>query len=84
MITSAILYVIFRTLTGALQLLPNVTASNPFVSGVVTASGYMSSMAQIFPVNALTVFLAFLVTFEVGYLTFKVIYWFIRRIPTQS
>jgi hypothetical protein len=84
MITSASLYLIFRTLTGALQWLPNVTASNPFVAGVVKSSQYMSSMSQIFPVNSLTVFLAFLVAFEVGYLTFKVVYWFIRRIPTQS
>lgn len=84
MIVSALLYVVFRTLAGALQWLPDVTESNPLVSGTVTSSHYISSMAQVIPVTPLTIGLAFLFSFEVAYIGFKVVYWVIRRIPTQS
>jgi len=84
MIVSAILYVIFRTLTGALQQLPDVSITDPFVTSVTTASGYLSSMNEILPITAILIILGVLVTFEGSYLAFKVIYWFIRRIPTQS
>lgn len=84
MIISAFIILIFNTLNGLFSLLPNVSTANPFISSVATASGYLYGLNGILPVDTILLILAFYVAFESFYLLFKVIYWIIRRFPTQS
>jgi len=70
--------------TAVFTKLPDVTTNSAFVDAVSTASGYISGMSMIVPTGTILLILGFSLFFEGGYLTFKVIYWVIRRFPTQS
>jgi len=84
MITSAFFLVIFTIANGLLSQLPDVTTTSPFSAGVVEASGYLSGINGLVPVDSVLLILTFYAFFEFGYFTFKVVYWIIRRFPTQS
>jgi hypothetical protein len=86
MITSLFLNLIFDAVSYLLNKLDTVSTSNPFLTAVSTVSGYISALYHFMPVitvSALAI-VAFDVAFEGGYLFFKVVYWVIRRFPTQS
>ena len=74
----------YPMLYALINALPTVNASNGFVDGMTLATQYLSTINQFLPMGSLIAILLFDVTFETGYLTFKIIYWFIRRFPTQS
>ena len=84
MIIAAIINWIFDAINLLVAKLPDVATGNPFLNAVGNASGYMASLDIVIPVGTLLSILTFYVIFEAGYLTFKVIYWIIRRFPTQS
>jgi hypothetical protein len=84
MIVSALMLLIFNKVNGILSALPSVSTSNPFLASVATASGYLTGLNWIIPVDTIIAILLFYVSFEAFYLLFKVVYWIIRRFPTQS
>jgi len=86
MITSTILGIFFNAVSYLVGFLPPVSAGSGFVSAITTASGYISGVYSFLPAvtTTLLAILAFDLLFEGGYLIFKVIYWVIRRLPTQS
>lgn len=87
MITTAFLYVIYGlvwTLVQAIALLPDVTINSGIGSAVVTASGYVSALNNFLPMTTILAMLTFFVGYETIYFGFKIIYWIIKRIPTQS
>jgi hypothetical protein len=86
MITTLILNIIFLSLTALVSLLPTVVDSGTFTTAITTASGYISAVYAFIPVITATLLaiLAFDIIFETSYLLYKVIYWVIRRFPTQS
>lgn len=76
--------ILFTILNGLIGLLPNVPIQSTFVTSVNTASGYVSSMNFVVPIDTIISILLFSIGFEVAYLLYKVIYWVIKRFPTQS
>jgi len=86
MITSAILLVIFGTLNYLIAFLPTVSDSGTYSAAISTASGYVSAVYTFVPsiTTAILAIVAFDIVFETAYLLYKVIYWVIRRFPTQS
>jgi len=86
MIWSWIFTLIFTIVNYLLGLLPTVTDTSGFGASLATAGGYIAVPYQFLPVVTVTILLivAFDVVFESGYLLFKVIYWVMRRFPTQS
>lgn len=86
MIITLFLNIIFLALGYLLSLLPTVTDGGYFTDAITTASSYISSVYAFIPVITVTLLaiLAFDILFESGYLLYKVIYWVIRRFPTQS
>ena len=86
MIISMIITIIFGALTLLFAQLPTVSDTGVFSSAIITISGYIASIYNIFPntINALLLILSFDILFETGYLLYKIIYWVIRRFPTQS
>jgi hypothetical protein len=86
MITTLILNIVFLSLTALIGLLPTVIDTGTFTTAITTASGYMSGVYAFIPVITATLLaiLSFDILFESGYLLYKVVYWVIRRFPTQS
>lgn len=86
MITSGILIIIFGTLSYLVSFLPTVSDTGTFTSAITTASTYISAVYGFIPLitGTLLAIIAFDIVFETAYLLYKVIYWVIRRFPTQS
>jgi hypothetical protein len=84
MIISALMLLVFNTINALLVAIPSVSSTNPFITSVHVASGYMGGLNVILPIDTILQILVFYVVFEAAYLLFKVIYWIIRRFPTQS
>lgn len=87
MITTAILYVIYGVLfivTSPIRLLSDVSTVSGFSTGVASASNYLHGLNNFLPITALLSALGVIIAYELAYFTFKLIYWVIKRIPTQS
>jgi hypothetical protein len=86
MITSARLNAIFGVVLFLINLLPNVAVNTGIGLSITTASSYISGVYSFIPLitTTLLAIIAFDIIFESGYLLYKVIYWIIRRFPTQS
>ena len=87
MITNALLsllYAAIALLIAPLNLLPNATI-NPNVSSALAQVGdYFAIMNGIFPIGTLLAVLGAVLSVEVFILTYKVIMWVIKKIPTIS
>jgi len=86
MITSAFLNLFFRVVSALVDGLPNITTNSAFGTAIITGSSYISAIHSFIPLISTTLLaiIAFDVLFEGSYLLYKVIYWVIRRFPTQS
>lgn len=86
MIWSAFVYLFFKTVNFFLGYLPPIDVSGSIFTSVSTASGYLTSIHQIFPyiTVAIIAIFGFNIAFETSYFLFKLVYWIIRRFPTQS
>jgi hypothetical protein len=86
MIINLIILIVYGALGGLLLLLPTITDTGAFTTAIITVSGYISAIYNIIPLitGTLLIILSFDIAFEVGYMLYKVIYWVIRRFPTQS
>jgi hypothetical protein len=83
---SIILTIILGGIYYLVNFLPTVSDTGVFTPAIIAVSGYITSIYAVFPLltGTLLVILAFDIAFEVAYLLYKVIYWVIRRFPTQS
>jgi hypothetical protein len=86
MITSAFLNIFYSIISLMIGWLPSITSTSSFNTGLATASGYISALYSFIPyiTTAILAIIAFDLIFEGAYFLFKVIYWVIRRFPTQS
>jgi hypothetical protein len=86
MITSAILNAVFGAINFFLTKLPDVATNSGIGSAIAKGSEYVSGVYAFIPYISTTILaiIAFDIIFESSYLLFKVIYWVIRRFPTQS
>lgn len=87
MITNGLIYLIYGLvylITLPIQKLADVSMSSNFASSITTANGYISSFNSIIPVDTIGQILTLFLAIETAVLTYKLIMWLIRRIPTQS
>lgn len=87
MIISAILYVIYGVLfavTSPIRLLSDVSDVTGIGSAITIASNYLHGLNIFLPVTQILAVLSVVIAYETGYFGFKIIYWIIKRIPTQS
>lgn len=86
MITSALLNSIFGIVLFLIGKLPDVSVNSDLGTSIATASGYISGIYGFLPIISTTLLaiIAFDIIFESSYLLYKVVYWIIRRFPTQS
>ena len=86
MITSALLNGIFGAVSFLINKLPSITTNSGIASSIAKASQYISGVYSFIPLISTTILaiIAFDIIFESSYLLYKVVYWVIRRFPTQS
>jgi hypothetical protein len=84
MITSFIitlLYYAINLLLSPISLLGDVVLNTNFTTTLTTAGGYLSSLNNFLPVDTMITILGISLTFELAYITYKVIMWVIKKIP---
>lgn len=87
MITQAFLFLIYgfvTAITYPLSILPDVTLNSGFGGAITAAGGYLAALNMIIPIDTLLNVFGIFIGYEIGYLTYKVVMWVIRRLPTQS
>lgn len=86
MIVSKLVNIIIGIAYFLISKLPDVSYSSSFGTAIVTANGYISTAYSFLPLITITLLaiITFDVVFEFAYFTYKIIYWIIRRFPTQS
>jgi hypothetical protein len=86
MITSAFLSLFFKVVEKAISFLPPVSNTSAFGNAISLGSSYISAIHSFLPLITTTLLAIIVVDvlFESSYLLFKIIYWIIRRFPTQS
>jgi len=92
MIITALLNLVWISLlaaTAPLRLLADAVAPTGIVNVISTVSGYVSMFVDSGILQSTTIatilsILAFNILFETGYLSYKVLYWVIKKIPTIS
>jgi hypothetical protein len=86
MITSALLNTIFGAVSFLIDKLPAITTSSGIGTSIAKASQYISGVYAFIPLISTTLLaiVAFDIIFESSYLLYKIVYWIIRRFPTQS
>lgn len=86
MIWSWIPQIFFSVVDYLMSFIDPVVDTSGFAASLATGSQYLSVPYQFIPsiIATILIIVAFDLLFEGGYLFFKVIYWVLRRFPTQS
>jgi hypothetical protein len=85
MITTTLLYLLYgviRILLLPFNLLPNAVLNASITTSLATAGTYIKSMDFIFPTSSFLTILGLIFGIEIVILTYKLIMWVIRKIPT--
>lgn len=75
-------YLLVFAITFPLRSLSDVSLNSNIASSLTTASGYLHSINAILPVDTMLTILGISLSFESGYLFYKIIMWVIKKIPT--
>jgi hypothetical protein len=83
---NAFLSIIYIIAASIFTHLPNISSTSFVGTAIINTKGALATVSKVLPhfTTALLIVLAFDLTFEFGYFTFKVLYWGLRRLPTQS
>lgn len=87
MITSALLYLIYGLvylITLPIVNLADVVMSTDFTTAITSTNGYLASLDSFLPMETIINILTLFLVIEGAVLTYKLIMWVIKRIPTQS
>jgi hypothetical protein len=81
MITSAILLLLLSIVNWAIGSMPLVSATGAFSSSVTAASGYISSIGQVFPILSMMGIFVFVLGFDTAWIFYQGIRWVYQKIP---
>jgi len=87
MITSFILYIVFSfvwAITSPLRLLPDASLPSGISDAITAIGGYISPLNEILPVSALFSAFGLILGVEAAIVSYRLIMWLVRRLPTQS
>jgi len=71
-------------ITAPLRLLPNASLPAELQTTLDSIGAYISPLTAVFPVLTLFSVFGIIITIELSILSYKLIMWLIRRLPTQS
>jgi hypothetical protein len=78
------IYSVVSTILSPISDLADVSLPGSIASGFTNARGFLHAIDFVVPYTTLLGVIGFLIGIEVAILTYKVVYWLIKRIPTQS
>ena len=87
MIVNVILTAVFAILWPIVQLiglLPDVSNNSSMSTAITTASSYLVGLNSFLPITTILAIVFAFIVYEASYFSFKIIYWIIKRIPTQA
>lgn len=67
-----------------LSALPDATLDPNLQNAVVNVQGFIATVNPLFPIDTLALAIGTIVSIELAILTYKAIYWLIKKIPTIS
>lgn len=75
------LYILLYAITYPLRIIPDVPELAEINASVLTASGYISNLNGIFPVDTIITQLGIFISYELIIALYKVIKWLYQKIP---
>ena len=84
MILTAILNALYNLIlfiTTPIRNLADVVLPSDFTTALSTAGGYLHALNVILPIDTILQILGVSLVFELGYLTYKLIMWVVKKIP---
>lgn len=78
------IYSVVSTLLSPITSLPDASLSSDVSNAFTQARGFLHALDFVLPYTTLFSIIGLVVAIEAGILVYKVIYWLIKRIPTQS
>jgi len=65
-----------------LRLLPDVSLPSEFTHSIQVAANYLTIFNNFLPMTTIFIVLSLTLAFEAGLLTYKIIMWVVKKIPT--
>lgn len=75
------LYILLYAITYPLRIIPDVPELAEINASVLTASGYISNLNGIFPVDTIITQLGIFISYELIIALYKIIKWLYQKIP---
>lgn len=85
MITNFLIYLLWTVvygLTYPIRILSDVSLSADFTSAISTANNYISGLNYILPLSTLITIIGLFLGIEIFILSYKIVNWLIRKIPS--
>lgn len=79
-----IIYVIIWAITSPLRLLNDVQTPEFVSEAIQSVDSILEVVSTIAPLDSIAFSLGVVVSFELGYNTYRLIMWALKRLPTQS
>jgi len=77
-------YSVVSTLLSPLTTLADASLPDNVSNAFIQARGFLHALDFVLPYTTLFAVIGLIVSIEAGILVYKIVYWLIKRIPTQS
>lgn len=78
------IYSVLTTILSPILNLPDVSLPADITNAFVNMRSFLDATDFVIPYATITAIISLMVAIEAGIMAYKVIYWLIKRIPTQS
>jgi hypothetical protein len=78
------IYSVLTTILSPILNLPDVALPADMVNAFINMRSFLDATDFVIPYATLMAIIASMIAIEAGIMAYKVIYWLIKRIPTQS
>jgi len=78
------IYSVLTTILSSILNLPDVALPADMTNAFINMRSFLDATDFVIPYATFTAIIASMIAIEAGIMAYKVIYWLIKRIPTQS
>lgn len=79
-----VLYILVYAITLPIRALPDVSLPADIATSLASARDSVAGLNVVLPLTTIAGILALVITIETAFLSYKIIMWIIRRLPTQN